>query len=101
MKYRPIIWPAKLLLGKVTTTTVPIMGTKHASMVTRHRRFSHLAEIREKTNAAMVDTTPFGIVKREASTPEYPRLEMMMPPNVSRPPLGMLIAMLKKKISQV
>lgn len=75
-----------------------MMGTIHAATVTRQRRFAHLAPAYEKTNAEMVLMTPVGILSKEASTEENPRFEIIMLLKVVRPPLGMLIAILKKKI---
>jgi hypothetical protein len=75
----------------------PIAGTQDASMVTRHRRFSHFAAIHEKTNAESVDMTPVGIFSKDVLTGEKPRLLIMIPLKVVSPPLGMLMAMLKRK----
>ena len=42
--------------------------------------------------ADRVDITPVGMLSREALTEENPRLEIIMPLKVVRPPFGMLIA---------
>lgn len=65
--------------------TAPMIGTMHAMIVTKHRRFSHFAAMRENRNAAIVDIMPVGILKSEASTPENPRPEMIRPLKVNSP----------------
>lgn len=87
-----------LSLGTAYTTAVPIIGTMHAATVTRQRRFAHFAPAYENTNAEMVLMTPVGMLSKDASTDENPRLAMMMLLNVVSPPFGMLMAMLKKKM---
>lgn len=42
--------------------------------------------------------TPVGMLSKEASTEEKPRFEIMMLLKVRSPPLGMFMAMLKKKM---
>ena len=75
----------------------PMAGPQDAIIVTRHRRLDHLAAIQEKANADKVDITPVGIFSREVLTAEKPRLLIMIPLNVVRPPFGMLMEILKKK----
>lgn len=72
------------------------MGTQEASIVTRQRRLVHLAANQEKQNADKVDITPVGMLSSEVITGEKPKLSMMMPLNVVSPPLGMLMAILKR-----
>lgn len=76
-------------------------GIQDASIVTRHRLFTHFAASQEKINADSVDMTPVGIFSKEVFTGEKPRLLIMIPLKVRRPPLGMFMAMLKKNRIQV
>lgn len=70
-------------------------------MVTRERRFVHFAAIQENTKAERVDMTPVGIFNKEVITGVKPRLLIIIPLKVVRPPLGMFMAMLKKKRTHV
>jgi hypothetical protein len=67
----------------------------------RHRRPFHRAAMKAKPMPQRFDIMPVGIVNKAEVLSLKPRLLMMMLPNVIRPPLGMLIAMLKKKMIQV
>lgn len=101
--------------------TDPMIGTQQAIIVTRQRRLLHFAAMSENTNAERVDITPVGMLKREELIPEKPRPAIISPPKVVNPnffqeilatsveraeevpipPLGILIAMLKKNKIQV
>lgn len=90
-----------------------------AIMVTRHRRFVHLAATHENMNADNVDMIPVGILRRDVWTAVNPRLLTMIPLKVIRPkhmsavfvveierqiyspPFGTLIAILNRNMIQV
>lgn len=78
---------------------VPMTGTTQAATVMRQRRFAHFAPAYENTNAETVLMTPVGMLSKEASTEENPRLDIMMLLKVVSPPFGILIAILKKKMA--
>lgn len=98
---------------------VPVISTRHAIMQTRHLRLLHFAARMEKNIDARVDMTPVGIARREDSIEVKPRFWMIIPlkvinpamvsiymrlqlsSNIHSPPFGMLMAILKKKMSHV
>jgi hypothetical protein len=64
---------------------VPAIGTKHAIIQTRHRRFFHFAAKREKQIEHTVDITPVGMARREDSRAVNPKLLMIIPLKVMSP----------------
>lgn len=118
-RYKPTSCAGTAVRATPYKTLVPTMGIKQAIIVTRQRRSFHLAAKKEKMIEARVDITPVGMARRDDCTEVKPRFLIMMPLKVVSPilqvseigieaylvgdipPLGMLIAMLKKKMSHV
>ena len=61
------------------------MGIRQAIIVTRQRRLFHFAARKENVMDAIVDMTPVGIARSDASTDVKPKFFIMIPLKVTKP----------------